>query len=167
MERAASIAVNPRCTLLDERVKISVSNLSSPVVTLHLNLTNGLNLSYDSFNSFAVSEAGTVDLEKDKPLMRESDSDHKRPSSYSDIVDSMGLFRSLTRRQGFAQRCWSADVTKPYQCTLSVLGGEVTSLEDVTSSNLLASETFERRHLPPGATREVANENVTKHMSLF
>ena len=93
----------PQTSLVDEKLQIKIKGLSPNLEhSVHLNVTNGLNLNYDSFTKFASDENGLIDFENTPPSCQ----------SYSKQIDSMGIFRCLKHREGFSERIWSEDITK-------------------------------------------------------
>lgn len=82
----AKVNVNPLSSLVDEKLKVSISNTECHGdQTLHLHLYNGNNLNYDSFTHFKPKQ-GTHDLDQLTP------SDKSKPSF---VLDSMTPFRNL------------------------------------------------------------------------
>ncbi len=110
--------------------------------TVRLHMSNGSNLEYLSSITYPpVGEEGTLDLEEAKPVEGGSlIPAHK----YGGAMD---LFRIMKAVKGgaAAQRFWSADVTRPYRCTLSVHQGESDApLSAVEFDRLLLSDDVRR-----------------------
>ncbi len=171
----------PRRSLLDERLRVRVRGLepSSPV-TLHLNVTNGINLNFDSVNAYRTDEEGHLDLERSAPLQLGG-----QARTYSKTVDSMGIFRTLqpceTDNSGggrgggggggdgggggggggggrWDHRFWSADVSRPTTCSLSIYVGAHRSRSELEGLRPVACHRFDRRHLAEGVTRAEVRE---------
>ncbi len=148
---SAHIRNIPTSSLVDEKLHaVSVTNLKpNQPVTLHLNVTNGLNINCDSINVLPSDDKGTVDLDSAKPVQLAG-----LTRSYHQHLDSMGIFRSLVPRDGWDYRFWSADVRKPLSCTLSVYEGMLTSVQETKSCSPLATAAFKRCYLGKGVTRQ-------------
>ncbi len=142
----------PRTSLVDEKLHgVSIHGLEPRApVTVHLNVTNGININCDSVNIFVPDDQGKLDLDYARPLRLAG-----LARTYHQQIDSMGMFRTLINRQGWDYRFWSADVSKPLTCTLSVYYGMMTSWKHPRRP--LAVETFERHLMAEGVTRYEVN----------
>ena len=121
----AKIGGLPDRCLIDEKLSIQISELEpNQEYCLHLGMTNDLNLSYDSFTSFNSDGQGVIDLDKHAPTCQ----------TYTKIIDSMGIFRSLKYREGFRERIWSEDITKPLRCPQHLSRKQCEDIEGCRSS---------------------------------
>ncbi len=141
----------PSRSLVDQKVSARLVGLpEGEEVSVHLNLTNGLNLNYDSFTSYVADGEGNVDLDVVLPS--------RSLIAAGSAGGTMDLFRTLKAREGFIQRFWSADVTKPYRCRLKVLGGRHVSLDTAEVSEPMATVDFDRLLLSEGVRRVEVRE---------
>jgi len=138
----ATVCGVPDISLLDEPLHIAIDGLQPNLpVTIKLNMTNGLNLDFESSpTTFPVGSNGRIDLDETKPVSKDVEGLY---------VDSMGMFRDLQPCPGSDTRFWSSDVTKPVECTLTATQNSAT----------VVNKSFQRVHMGAGITRREVTEN--------
>ncbi len=78
--------------------------------------------------------------------------------TYCKMIDSMGIFNTLQFRKGGSQRFWSADVTRPYACSLRVYDGAHLSPEETAALDPVVSHPFLRVLAEKGVVRREVRE---------
>ena len=134
----AEMTVNPRQSLIDEKIKINVKGLlPGQPVTIAAKLTGDSNEEFESYGHFIADEAGWVCL-----------ADHGCLAGTYTGVDAMGLLWSmqLSPGQRKGQRLSKKDPTKPYYIHVKLFDGHI---DDFRSLELqpVTSVTFEKWYM--------------------
>jgi len=127
----------PQRSLLDEKLTITLEDLPpESEVDLRLQMTNGLNLNFQSPDVTFKSDAqGRICLDAAVPLNDDS-------GLYG---DSMGIFRNLKPLSGSDRRFWSSDVKKAFDCSLTV---------SAEGRGRIGERYFQRVHMGEGVSVE-------------
>ena len=138
------ITVNPRQSLMDEKINITVKGLlAEQSVTFKVNLTGDSNERFESYGQFTADEEGTVSV-----------AEHYCHAGTYTGIDAMGLLWSmqLVPGQRKGQRLSKKDATKPYYIHLQIFDGHTDDFRN-TEAKPLASTTFEKWYMAPGVRR--------------
>lgn len=140
----AEMTVEPRRSLIDEKISINVKGLSSgESITIAAKLIGDSNEELESYGHFKADETGRVCLEEQTSLA----------GTYTG-VDSMGLLWSmqLSPGQRKGQRLSKKDPTKPYNIHLQLFHDQVKDFSNVKLKPL-AHVTFEKWYMTRGVRR--------------
>lgn len=138
------MTVEPRRSLIDEKISINVKGLSSgQPITIAAKLIGDSNEELESYAYFKADETGRVCLEEHTSLA----------GTYTG-VDSMGVLWSmqLSPGQRKGQRLSKKDPTKPYNIHLQLFHGHVKDFSNV-KLHPMAHVTFEKWYMARGVRR--------------
>jgi len=140
----AKITVTPQQSLIDEKIRISVTGLSSgQPITIKADLTGDSNERFESYGQFIADEAGRV-----------CPAEHVCHAGTYTGVDAMGMLWSMQLAPGQrkGQRLSKKDPTKPYYIHLQLFEGHVDDFRDAELQPM-SNVTFEKWYMARGVRR--------------